>query len=125
LSRYAPKFVNMEVKKIASLKGGYVPNWWRPCAIASVQLSMSLSVILSFKRTVMLYMLLLRTMRNLMNPKHLRPILLWWLHLNIIHRAYPPDIIHIRKRVRSRGAVLRKESLRHRQVTGHVGIVRC
>jgi hypothetical protein len=26
LSRYAPKFVNMEVKKIASLKGGYVPN---------------------------------------------------------------------------------------------------
>jgi hypothetical protein len=56
---------------------------------------------------------------------HLRPILLWWLHLSIIRLTYLPDIIHIRNRIRSRGAVLSKESLRHRQVTGRVGIARC
>jgi hypothetical protein len=39
--------------------------------------------------------------------------------------TYLPDITHIRNRIRSRGAVLKKESLRHHQVTGHVGIARC
>jgi hypothetical protein len=47
LSIYALEFVNTEVKKIASFKRGLCPKLMK----ASVQLSTSLLVILSFKRT--------------------------------------------------------------------------
>jgi hypothetical protein len=68
---------------------------------------------------------LLRAVRNLMNPKYLRPILLWWWHLSIIHLAYPPDIIHIKRKVRSRRVILCKENPMLRHVTGRVRIARC
>jgi hypothetical protein len=114
LSRYAPEFVNMEVKKITSFKRGLCPKLMQAMCNSKCATFNEFVNDTILQENVMLYMLLLRVMRNLMNPKHLRPILLWWLHLSIIRWAYQPDIIHIRKRVRSRGAVLRKESLRHR-----------
>jgi hypothetical protein len=70
-------------------------------------------------------MLLLRATRNLINPKHLHPILLWWLHLSIIRLAYLPDIIHIKREVRSRRIILGKENPMLCHVIGRVGITKC
>jgi hypothetical protein len=60
-----------------------------------------------------------------MNPKHIRSILLWWLHHSIIHWVYPPDIIHIKRKVRSRRIILGKKNPMLCHVTGRVGIAKC
>jgi hypothetical protein len=60
-----------------------------------------------------------------MNPRYLCPILLWWLHPSIIRLAYPPDIIHVKRKVRTRRIILGKENPMLHHVTGRVGIARC
>jgi hypothetical protein len=114
LSRYAPDFVNMEVKKIACFKRGLCPKLMK---------AMCNSKCATFNEFV----------SDTILQENCNAVYAASKSHDKSHESNAPmtntldllDITHIRHRIQSRGAVLRKETLRHRQVTGHVGIARC
>jgi hypothetical protein len=125
LSRYAPDLVNTDAKRIASFKRGLCPKLMKTmCTSKCATFNEFVSDTLLQENCNDVYAA--SKCHKIASEARASQSSTFVTVTSILnHLTYLPDIGHIRKGVRSRRAMLRKESLTSRQVTDRVGTAIC
>jgi hypothetical protein len=107
LVRYAPEFVDIDTKKIASFKRGLSPKLMKSMGNNKCIKFNEFISDTQLKRTTIRFMLLPRAAKGILRQVLLILKLLWWPKLSIAHLLPTSGIVQLKRRIRLRLAFAR------------------